>query len=479
MPAHRRKQSNAMLYTLIIFVGLFIVATTVAVFYYVKAEEFRITREELQNEMDKFASDDEKDNIGSIVGQPATGSNTYIQKMVDYLDNTVTTIVGGVPESTSAEVKQNKAKTQAQESMKKAGQYIEITDPNLTGLVQVISGLIQKLQSIMDSKTALQKELADKLNLFDQKEKANLDAYQILLDAKETIKQDYNDLEVAYDKLSENLQLSTDERVQSFKDQLDKEKTNLKKTMDDLLKTQAVLTETQTMLADAKEQLARYGKPSENSMAYMPDGKILSIDNNTKTVIINLGSNNHVYRGLTFSVYDKGAYIGNENQSKAEIEIFDIGDNYSSARIVKSEIDRPILLNDTIANLIWDSKQVNEFVIAGDFDLDKNGSIDADATAKIAAIIERWGGKVVDNISINTDFLILGTKPNIPEQMPSMDDQRIDPTALQRYNKSLEQFNKYNELENRAKSLWVPIFTYEKFINLIGYSEKVGQAGSF
>ena len=39
MPPGKRRQSNAMLYTLITFVGLFIIATTVAVIYYVKAEE--------------------------------------------------------------------------------------------------------------------------------------------------------------------------------------------------------------------------------------------------------------------------------------------------------------------------------------------------------------------------------------------------------------------------------------------------------
>ena len=45
MPVRRRKQSNAMLYTLIIFVGLFIASTTVAVIYYVKAEEHRTKAE--------------------------------------------------------------------------------------------------------------------------------------------------------------------------------------------------------------------------------------------------------------------------------------------------------------------------------------------------------------------------------------------------------------------------------------------------
>lgn len=478
MPAHRRKQSNAMLYTLIVFVGLFIVATTIAVFYYVKAEEFRIKREELQEKMNDYVSGDDQSNIGAIVGQPE-GSTTYIQAMVEYLDNAVTSIVGGVAESTSAQVKQNKAKSQAQESIKKASNYIEIAEPNMTGLIQVISSLTQKLQDTMDSRDVLKKELTNKEELYRQKEEANLKSYQTLLNDKETLRRDYEDLKIAYDENSEKLQLSTDERVQSFKDQLDQEKANLKKTMDSLLETQAILTETKAMLAEAKEQLSRYGTPSAESMAYIPDGKILSVDNSTKTVVINIGSNNRVYRGLTFSVYDKGAYIGDENLSKAEIEIFDIGDNYASARIVKSEINKPILQNDTIANLIWDSKNVNEFVIAGDFDLNKDGSIDADAAAKIKAIIERWGGKVADKISVETDFLILGTMPNVPDQRPTMEEQQMDSTALQRYEKSLEKLNKYNELETRAKSLWVPIFTYDKFIHLIGYSEKLGQAGAF
>ncbi len=480
MPAHRRKQSNAMLYTLIVFVGLFIVATTVAVFYYVKAEEFRVKREELQEKMNDYASGDEQNNIGSIVGQPE-GRTTYIQAMVEYLDNAVISVVGGVAESTSAQVKQNKAKTQAQDAIKKliAAKYIEIAEPNMTGLVQVVSALTQKLQDTMDARDALKKELVNKDELHRQKEEVNLETYQKLLDDKETLRRDYDDLKIAYDENSEKLQSSTDERVQSFKEQLDREKANLKKTLDELLETQAILTETRTMLAESKEQLARYGTPSTESMAYIPDGKILSVDNSTKTVVINIGSNNRVYRGLTFSVYDKGAYIGDEKLSKAEIEIFDIGDNYATARIVKSEINKPILQNDTIANLIWDSKNVNEFVIAGDFDLNKDGSIDSDAAAKIKVIIERWGGKVTDKISVNTDFLILGTMPNIPEQRPTLEEEGIDPTTVQRYEKSLEKLNMYNELESRAKSLWVPIFTYDKFIHLIGYSGKVGQAGAF
>jgi len=479
MPAHRRKQSNAMLYTLIIFVGLFIVATTIAVFYYVKAEEYRITSEDQQRDLDDYVSEEEKPNIGSIVGQKEKSTDSYIQTMVQFLDNAATCVVGGVAESTSAEVKSNNVRARTQEALAQARKYIDNIDPNLTGLVQVVSSLSQKVQDTMDTRDQTRKELQNLLEQTEQVNALNRENYEKLKLEKDAIKKDYDSVKQAYAELTANLEQTTDERVQSYRDQLEQERANLKKINDQLLETKAILSETQTMLADAQEELARFGTPSEDSMAYNPDGQILSIDNKTKTVIINLGSNNHIYRGLTFSVYDKGGFIGQDGQSKAEIEIFDIGDSYASARIVESEINRPILKGDTIANLVWDSRKTNEFVVAGDFDLDGNGSNDPDAAAKIKAVIEKWGGKVTDNISIETDFLILGSMPSVPEKKPTIEDEMIDPTAMQQYEKALERLSKYNELESRAKSLWVPIFTYEKFIHLIGYSAKVGQAGSF
>ncbi|MBN1973605.1 MAG: hypothetical protein JW787_08190 [Sedimentisphaerales bacterium] len=477
MPALRRKQSNAMLYTLIIFVGLFIVSTTVAVFYYVKAEEHRTARNDLQTEFDNFVSADEKEDAGSIVGQ-ADNASTYLGTMVQHLDKAISLISGGLPESTSAEVKINKVSAQAADMLQNSVQYIGEKDPNLTGLVQVIKELTQKLKDTLDSKVAAQKNLADLQMKFEEAEAANRDAYQVLLKAKDELMQDYNDVKSDYAALSELLEETTDEQVQSLKEQLDREKNNFKSLNDQFTETQAILSETKIMLEDAKKELAGFGVPQQDSLAYIPDGQILSIDNNTKIVYVNLGSNDRVYRGLTFAVYDKGAYIGQEGQDKAEIEIFDIGTTYSAARIIKSEINKPILNGDTIANLIWASKKTNEFVIAGDFDLNKDGKNDFDAEAKIKLIIEKWGGKVADKVSIETDFLIFGTQPQVVGK-PTDEELEIDPTAMKQYETAVERLQQYNKLEERAKALWIPIFTYEKFVHLIGYTGKMGQAGAF
>ena len=104
MPPGKRRQSNAMLYTLITFVGLFIVATTVAVIYYVKAEELRTRSDDLQEEMNKLASRDEVRSIGSIVGTRMPGQSN-LGTVVAHLDQMVRLVKGPPVPATSAEVK--------------------------------------------------------------------------------------------------------------------------------------------------------------------------------------------------------------------------------------------------------------------------------------------------------------------------------------------------------------------------------------
>ena len=103
MPAGKRPQSDAMLYTLITFVALFIIATTVAVIYYVKFEEQIDMAETAERNLREMATSPEWQKRGAIVG--AKGRASYLGKMVGYLDEMVYLIIGAPLEETSAEVK--------------------------------------------------------------------------------------------------------------------------------------------------------------------------------------------------------------------------------------------------------------------------------------------------------------------------------------------------------------------------------------
>jgi len=474
MPARRRKQSNAMLYTLIIFVGLFIASTTVAVIYYVKAEEHRTARNNLQSTLTNLATDEEEANVGTKIP-----GKTRLGTMIDYLDNTYTLIVGGVAEEKIANVKVNKANSEAQTALKLAQEYIDIADPNTIGLVPIIKGITAELQSTIKLQLDTQKSLEEKLAEFKNVNEANTQKEQALLAEKEKLLQDVEQAKQDYKELQDLLRQSTEEQVRNLTAEL-QEMTAIKEALEDKLDLkEAELADAQQEMKLAKVAVAKIAPgPDMEALAYQPDGKIILVDNNAKVVHLNIGSNEHVYRGLTFTVYDRGTSVQQDGKGKAEIKVFDIAETHSAARIIDSELTKPILLDDIVANLIWDSTKTNVFVIAGDFDLDGDGYIDYNAVERITALIKKWGGRVDDTISIDTDFLMLGQIPLVSGR-PTMEEQQLDPTAMQKYEASLQRLNQYNALQERAKILWIPIFTYDRFLYFIGYKTQSNQAGSF
>jgi hypothetical protein len=479
MPAHRRKQSNAMLYTLITFVGLFIVATTIAVIYYVEAEDKRTRLEEMQNKIDGLADTREINELGRIVGTKPS-SKTWLGTMVGHLDGTTSLIVGGVPETTSAEAKVNDANIKVANALKAAQQFITIADPNTTGLVKIIGDLVTELNNTKEAKDALQKELNNQIAQVEITKKASSDKEQILEEEKNKLQALVNKMQADYADLQARLEQSTTEQVDNVRKQLADAKADLKTNEDTLRKTQAQLKQTEGIMKRAQQEVMDIMPPPDHeALAHRADGKIILIDDSAKVVHLDIGTDQHVYRGLTFTVYDRSGSVPKDGKGKAEIEVFDVADTYCAARITESDPKKPVLLGDIVANLIWHSDKSNVFVIAGDFDLDNDGNIDENAIGRIKSLIEKWGGKVVDEISVDTDFLVLGDQPQVPQQQPTFEQLEVDPGAMQRYEALLQQLNHYNQLQSQAQALWIPIFRYERFLYFIGYKGQISKAGAF
>jgi len=479
MPARRRKQSNAMLYTLITFVGLFIVATTIAVIYYVDAEDKKTRLADMQNEIDKLADSSERNALGTIVGTKAS-RKSWLGTMVGHLDGTTKRIVGGVSETTSAEAKINDVNTKVGNALKSAQEHIDIADANTIGLVQIIGDLTAELDNTIKAKLATQKQLNDLEQKFANANKANSEKEQVLQSEKNKLQEQVNQIQADYNDLQVRLEQSTEEQIDTVRKQLEQARANLKSLNEKLLKTQAELKMTEDMLKRAQQEVMEIKPPPDHEvLAHRPDGKIILIDDQAKVVHLNIGSNQHVYRGLTFTVYDRSGPIPKDGKGKAEIEVYDVAETYSAARITRSEAKRPVLDGDIVANLIWNSDKTNVFVVAGDFDLDNDGNFDSNAIGRIRALIEKWGGRVADTISINTDFLVLGGQPQVPTQQPTFEELELDPGAMQRYEALLQRLNHYNQLQSQAQALWIPVFRYERFLYFIGYKGQISQAGAF
>lgn len=479
MPVGKRKQSSAVFYALLTFVGLFVAATTVAVIYYVNAEKYRTAAARLQTDMSELANPQEWGNRGKIVGTKQS-RKTYLGTMVDYLDKTVALVIGGPVEPTSAEVKVGTAVKDVNETIKLVQEHIgEALDPNTTGLVSIIQKLKANLDSTIDEKAAVAKEYQDLKGTFDVAIQEYRKKEQELLAEKDKYHQQVLDITGKYDDLQRLMEKTADERAQTLMAQLQQERDNLKSVNDQLLKTSAELAMTQDRMRRALEELEKVKPPPQReALAYQPDGKVVLVDEQAGVVHLSIGTASRVYRGLTFSVYDRNAPIPKDGKGKAEIEIFSLERNISAARILRCETRNPIAQDDIVANLVWDSDRANVFVVAGEFDLEGDGNINFDAVSKIKALIEKWGGSAADNVSAETDFVVLGQVPLVPRE-PTFQDLEVDPTAKEKHQAAVQRLNHYKEVQNRAEALRIPIFKYDRFLYFIGYSEQANRPGAF
>jgi hypothetical protein len=343
----------------------------------------------------------------------------------------------------------------------------------------VIEKLKTKLDNTTNAALVLQEQLERLKNRFDDAMEATREKEQTLLAEKEKYQQQVNEIKKDYNDLKTMMQQTSEQQVRTLMAQLDEERDNRKKLSQQLLKTEAELTTAEERIKRAQEKLhALVPSPDSEIAAYKPDGKIILIDDAAKTVHLNIGSDDHVYRGLTFWVYEKNMPIPKDGKGKAEIEVFNVGKNISTARIISPNAKKPIIVGDIVANLIWDSDKTNVFVVAGEFDLNGDGNIDDEAADKIKALIGRWGGKVADEISIDTDFLVLGTTPTVLKK-PTFEQMEVDPMAMEKYEASLKKLTSYKEIQARAQTLSIPVFNLERFLYFIGYKTLSARPDAF
>ncbi|MHC4222199.1 MAG: BRCT domain-containing protein, partial [Planctomycetota bacterium] len=352
-------------------------------------------------------------------------------------------------------------------------------DPNTTGLVRVVAKLKTILDNAVEQATEKQQQNQELQNRFDDTVATNIEKEKTLLAEKEKYQQEVNSIKTDYADLKTLMEQTSEQQVQTLATQLDIQKTTNKRLNQDMLKTQAELKIAENRIKHIQQKFqALVPPPDVEVAAFKADGEVILIDPQANIVHLNLGRQDRIYQGLTFSVYEKNMPIPKDGKGKAEVEVFNVGESISAARIIRSEISRPIVLDDIIANLIWDADKANIFVVAGDFDLDSDKSPDYNGPEKIATLVERWGGVVKKDVSIDTDFLILGELPDIPRK-PTFEQLEVDPMAMDKYDALIERLTRYRQVKKQADTLSIPIFNTERFLYFAGYREQAKRPGAF
>lgn len=224
-------------------------------------------------------------------------------------------------------------------------------------------------------------------------------------------------------------------------------------------------------------------RPNVSSLAVrQADGKIIRVIGNG-VAYIDLGSGDHVVPGMTFQVYDRAEGVpapGDASttddlpKGKGSIEVLRVGPTSSECRIVKTQLGQNINEGDVIANLIYDKNNKNSFYVYGNFDLTKDGPPGPNDQPRpqdaevVKRLIAQWGGTITDKISVDTDFVVLGKEPVVPEYTR---DQLADPLMVAAFNKAQDDLQKYQAVVDQAKTLHIPILSQPRFLYMTGYYE--------
>jgi hypothetical protein len=192
---------------------------------------------------------------------------------------------------------------------------------------------------------------------------------------------------------------------------------------------------------------------------------------------IDLGSGDQVIPGMTFEVYDRNEGIppiGDPNtdlnlpKGKGSIEVTRVGGTSSECRIVNMAPSQAFTEGDLIANLVYDRHAKNKFVVYGNFDLARSGKVNPQDTEVVKRLVTQWGGEVMPDINVDTDFVVLGAEPVVPTL--SKDDLQ-DPVQKAIYDRAVAEAEAYANFRDKAINYRIPILNQNRFLYMIGYYE--------
>ncbi|MAY74989.1 MAG: hypothetical protein CMJ31_09805 [Phycisphaerae bacterium] len=264
-----------------------------------------------------------------------------------------------------------------------------------------------------------------------------------------------------------------DRYEQRLRAEVDEDRSEYEQRLDELEDRIGELTQENLVLNDTVRKLrgevgSAFVSPRDEFA--LVDGEIVGIDPVENEAIISLGRQDKLSIGLTFSVYSDPSELrrdpetGEFREGKAVLEVVGIDNTSARARIIRERRGNPVVPGDIIANPLYDPAKVYKFIVFGSFDTDRDGRATAAEERRLKALIEEWGGEVVDDITGDLDFLVLGERPILPPD-PGLNAPRA---VVEEHVRLRRKVFRYNELFDQAQSASIPVINFNRLMTLIG-----------
>lgn len=200
------------------------------------------------------------------------------------------------------------------------------------------------------------------------------------------------------------------------------------------------------------------------------DTKVVALKPNENAVVIGIGRKQKVDVGMSFAIYGDAASIkldpvtGEYPRGKANVEVIAVSDTTSTCRLLSESKGNPVAVGDAVANALYDPNKTYSFLIYGNFDVNNDGIATPLEQSDLKALIEGWGGKSVEDLGGDVDFLVLGQRPILPPRPGA--DAPIE--ILQEYIRLSRIVERYDSLYKQAISTGLPVLNENRLYTLIG-----------
>ncbi len=445
-------------YALIVFVFLFLIASTLFVIQYMEVDELKKESLGHLDALKKLASSAER-------SQPEVQEMSRIFKKEGHtvyaqLSRSISTLTQKITGTT----------TDTEDAVTKADNLFKEIGSN-RGLIQEVRDARKKHSSSLAQIADLKKQQEQIAAERDSKQKT-ITKLQADLAAKAD---ELNKTIASIKTTGQQRETAHQAAMDAAKKEWGQVRNDLNKKIADLVKEveeqKREIKRQKTLYAALEKKFEDYRPKIAPNVARKPDGKILRVVEQADRCYINLGLKDRIIPGLTFSVYSQ-AGIPADGVGKGKLIVTNVSDTISECRISMQDKKDPILANDLIANLVFDVLRQYTFVVEGEFDLHGRGEPSQDGAKEVRLLIQRFGGKNAKEVEIDTDFVVMGEAP----LRPAKPKESAPPQVWEIYRKQVEIFDRFHGVRQLAQSLRIPILNASRFIAFMGYTPVEGES---
>lgn len=438
-------------YLLIVFVFLFLIATTLAVLGFIGKDEAQQANNDLQQRMGKLR--DEQNEL----------QEQLQQLVMEVTGKSQGTASEAIQASKSAYRQRDAIAEQIQSNYPDIGITLDTSKSGLASEVVTLAGAVEATLGQIANLNQEINEIKSKLDEASQQVASLQETHAERLDElnaqkktlQEELKQEQTQREQAIQQASERQSAMMAEKEK----QLRERQQRIEELLVELQTTRGRLRRVETELSSLQEQV----RGGSAEVANQPDGRIEKLAADSDICYINIGSKDGVRQGMSFAVYSQDAQF--KNDVKGSIRVTTVSENFSECKIHEENFDMPIVVGDAIANPAFAAAREYIFVIRGDFDLRGSGRPSDLGRKEVIEAIKRAGGNVAEEITVQTDYVVMGEEP----MKPTAPSAAADPTVQKAYQEQLKAYNDYQQTVERASSMKIPVLNTNRFLLLTGY----------